>query len=268
MPPNKLKKVQTISDWTRAMRASELEGMVGLAKSLETDRLADDRRVREAGLPCYDKIDVPYAEFSERNKKLMDFYMKHRGFLVRALPAPETNLPRRPKKGLNSFKECQEFIEGLFCPGGELHGKEKYYTISVTDYEPSARAGIIISNPEQTLIEMSNQGLEELSHGETTDARYGLFAYHNHLHFRTMRYRGKDPAIPVPEEDRLWMWKILQYIRYDESDGFSDGDFFPNIHFWTGYFELIETDMTHRVVFWDYKDINEAPGYAILPKMS
>ncbi len=268
MPQKKSKPTETISDWTRAMRASELEEMVDLAKSLETNRLDDDRRVRESGLPHYEKIDVPYAEFSERNKKLMDFYRQHEGFLVRALPKPSSNLPRRPKLGLKSFKESQEFIEGLFKPGGELHGKEEYYMVSTSDYEPSTRAGIIISNPEQTLIEMSDQGLDRLSHGEITDARHGSFAYHNYLHFRTMRYRGRDSSIPVPEEDRLWMWKVLQYIRYDESDGFSDGDFFPNVHFWPGYFELIETVITHKIAFWDFKDINRAPAYGILPDLS
>jgi len=233
-----------MSDWTPVLEKSGLEK---IADSFKTSRLEDDERLLKSGLPVYNRITIPYLEFSQKNKKLIRFLEKYQSFVVRALPKPGKNLPRRPKVGLKSFEECEEFLRNLFSPGKELYGNEKNYIISLVEHEPAILAGVIISNPEKTVIEISDQGLAELSHGQITDAVNGVFAYHNNNHFRSMAYSTKDI------EKRDFMWRALQYIRRDfRPDGLTDSDIFPEIQFWTGYFELVGTKKG-RIVFWDYK---------------
>jgi hypothetical protein len=235
---------QTMSDWIPLLKKENLEGIMD---SLETSRLEDDERLLNSGLPVCKRIAIPYEKFSQKNKELIRFLSKYQSFVVRALPIPGKNLPRRPKIGLKSFQECSDFLANLFDQGKELHGKEKDYIISVVEHEPTIGSGIIISNPEKTLIEISDHSLAELSHGQVNDAVHGVFTFHNNNHFRSMRYSTEDI------KKREFMWRALQYIRINpKSNGLTNSDIFPEITFWAGYFEFVRTE-TDRIIFWDYK---------------
>lgn len=226
-----------MSDWIIAM---ESFGLRELAKAFHSDKLQDYKRLKESGLPTFDDFIIQYKDFNKRNLSLENFLAIYESFVIRAIPNTK-DLPRRYKIGVHSFEECQEFL-AKNVPSG----KEDKYSVFLTEHEPTNLAGVIISRPQDVLIEVAQSGLDELSHGKVTPS-VGHFAQHYYNHFKSMRYNTKDMA------QRQLMWRALQYLRKDLS---SDSDLFTNTEFLKGYFEFVVTEKTSKIKFLDYK-INE-----------
>jgi len=230
--------VGTFSDWIIAL---EQRGFKETARNLHTKKLQDYRRLKKSGLPIFDDLIVPYQQFNGENKRLMDFLARYNNLVVRAIPNTKS-LPRRYKIGIHSFEECQDFLAQVI-KGGD----EKKYSVLITEHEPTNWAGIIISRPEDVLIEVAKSGLDELSHGSIIPSA-GHFTFHHGNHFRSMGYYNADGS------QRGLIWQALQYLRRDTQN---DSDVFPAIDFMGGYFEFVVTEKTGRIKFLDFK-VNEA----------
>lgn len=233
----------TISDWIIAMKKAGLEE---LAKKYHTEKSIDDTRLINSGLPTFDRFQVPYDQFREDNEGVIDFLAKYKQFIIRALPIKgRPNLPRRPKLDgpVYTFEDCIKYLDILFSKGRELEGKEGEYNVSLVENIPTKGSGIIMSRNQDLIIEISEENLADLSHGQGPTV-WGHFANHNH-HFKSMRYHTED------FQQREFIWNALQFIRKD----LPTDSIFPNIKFTKGYFEFVITE-NNEVRFWDYK-INE-----------
>ncbi len=227
----------TVSDWIIEM---ENAGLDKIATLFHSEKLQDYKRLKESGLPTFDDFIIPYNQFDKGNKTLKDFLSKYEGFVIRAIPNTK-ELPRKYKIGVYSFDDCLDFL----TKNVQREHKEKY-SVLLTDHEPTTWAGIIISKPQDVLIEVAQSGLDELSHGQVTPSG-GYFAKHGCNHFRSMRYNTEDV------QQKILMWRAMQYLRKDLQ---SDSDLFPNIAFKKGYFEFVTTERNDRIKFLDYK-VNE-----------
>ena len=231
----------TISDWIIRMRKTP--GLNTLADALHSDKRTDYQRLRESGLPTFADYTTPLGSFHSKNTHLKHFLAAHDAFIIRALPHT-SELPRRYTIGVRSLDECQAFLEETVTPGTEQH-----YSILLTAYEPPRWSGIIVSRDEDTLIEIAEAGLDELSHGKVTPVG-GHYGFHGFNHFRSMRFNTEDP------EEQAVMKLALAYIqRRVYSPVYADA--FPKIDFQRGYFEFVVTEGTNRIRFLDYK-VNES----------
>jgi hypothetical protein len=248
----------TMSDWMNSLKSA---GQERIANLYQTSRIEDDKRLLKSGLPVYDRILVSYQKFSEQNRKVARFLSKYQSYVIRALPKSGEGL-RRPKIGLKNYKECRDFLDSLFEPGGDLHGKEREYVVSLVEHEPAIGSGVIISNLERTVIEISEQGLDDLSHGKISDAIQGIYDFHGIYPFREMRYSTEDPkkielmqrAIDYIRNNPLQMiWQFLKNIPPGlPRNKYSIWMLLLNLEFKTGYFEFVITK-SGRIFFWDFK---------------
>ncbi len=251
---------ETMSDWIKALESAGQEKIASLYK---TSRIEDDKRLLKSGLPVGDRITVPYLKFSEDNEKVKRFLAKYPQYLIRALPKSGEGL-RRPKRDLKTFQEGQDFLKSLFQPGGDLHGKEKEYIVSLVEQEPTMSSGVIISNLERTVIEISEQGLDDLSHGKIEDAVQGAYDCYSFFPFpsREMRYSTNNPqkielmqqALGYIRNSPLQVaWQALRCISSNLPINTSIFMMlFLNLEYKTGYFEFVVTK-SGRILFWDYK---------------
>lgn len=230
----------TMSDWIIAL---EQVGSDCLAESFRSQKLEDNQRLKESGLPRLTELIVAYPEYKAENPLVSNFFSEYDALVIRAIPTTQT-LPRRYKKGIHSFEESQKFLEEVI-----EKGNESLYSVFLTEYEPQEYSGIIISRTEEVLIEISRAGLNDFSHGKVNPSAGGHFAEHNFNHFKSMRYTTNN------RKQRKLIWQVLQYLR--EEDQPSDSDLFPLIKFKRGYFEWVITP-AGKIKFLDYKT---AEGY-------
>lgn len=228
---------ETISDWIIAGKNKGLEGAV---KDFHTEKLEDDRRLIESGLPVFDRFETPYSDFFKQNKALMKFLSRYNSFIIRALPVKGKNdLPRRPKIGLHSFEECKKFLLKLFSEDKAMVGNEKFYNVSLVEHAKNRGSGIIVSNPRKVLVDLGKCNLEQLSHGynPTLSCNIDLTGV-GHITDKIKWLIEGNPR------DKEIMWKALRYIELSR-DTF-------NPYYMRGYFEFIILEKD-RIVFWDYK---------------
>jgi len=230
--------VGTISDWIIGM---EKAGLNESAKSFHSKKLQDYERLKKSGLPVFDDFIIPFKQFQKGNKDLKEFLARYESFVIRAIPNTR-ELPRRYKIGVYGFEGCQKFLNQHV----QKEDQDKY-SVFLTEHEPTNWAGIIISRSQDTLIEIAQSGLDELSHGQFTPVG-GHFAQHKQNHFKSMKYNTKNI------QERELIWGTLQYLR---SDLPTDSDLFPNINFMKGYFEFVKIERTDRIKFLDFK-VNES----------
>jgi hypothetical protein len=127
---------------------AKLSAERGIRSIAETISLKQDkmRQLMQSGLPQYDCCILPYSEFREENKSLMQFYEEHlskgRGFCVRALPTLEgleKGLTREFKFGFLTFKDSQEFLEKIIKANVSL------YEVGLTSWVPQDYGLVIMS---------------------------------------------------------------------------------------------------------------------------
>ena len=116
-------------------------------------------------LPLDEIIELAQEDvtnFNERNKDLMKFFARYKGFTVRAIPLPhKKDLSRKPRTGLCSFKECKDFLEQ------NIRGNEENYRVVLSEWEPERYGGVLISGIEngRFIIGEIGKGLENLCFG-------------------------------------------------------------------------------------------------------
>jgi hypothetical protein len=184
-------------------------------KKFHSDKLEDNQRLRESGLPAWDEIEVAYRDFNEDNPKLEEFLSKYNQFLIRAIPKTP-GLNKFSDVGLD-FQECLNLLRQGIKPKDANH-----YSIILTQWEPTEYGGIIISKPEGVVIEVAKQ-LDELEHCQVIPAA----GYSNGL---GMKYTTEDIEL------RQLMWNSLRHVKGLE-----------------GYFEFVITKRDRIIKFIDYK---------------
>ncbi len=185
-------------------------------RKFHSDKLEDNQRLEESGLPVWNKFKVPYREFHKNNPQLMEFFSKYEQFLIRAIPNT-SELNRFSNLGVSDFKECLDFLRKGVNP---KHADS--YSVLMTEWEPTEYGGIIISRPNSRIIEISKE-LDELEHGQVTP----VTGYSNGL---GMKYTTEDTEL------RQLMWNSLKYVKGLE-----------------GYFEFVITEKDRSIKFIDYK---------------
>ena len=227
-----------MSDWIIGMDG---EGLNDFAASFHSEKLQDYERLKQSGLPTFDDFTIPFEKFQRGNRDLEEFLSKYGGFVIRAIPKTR-KFPRRYRIGVHTFEDCQKFLAQHV-----RRQDENKYSVFLTEYEPADWSGVIISRLKDVMIEVSQSGLDRLSHGQVTPEG-GHFAQHDLNHFRSMKYNTEN------DQSRALMWRALQYLRRDLP---SDSNLFPNVNFRKGYFEFVKTERTDRIKFLDFK-VNEA----------
>ena len=220
----------TISQWRIEM---EKAGLAETSKSFFSDKRKDYEGLKQSGLPVFDDFVVPFEQFEEGNEKLKRFLSQHEGFVVRAIPKME-GLPRRYKIGVHNFSDCQNFLH-------EIQRKDRSkYLVFLTEYEPTDWGGIIISRPQNIFIEVSEDGLDKLSHGQVIPIGEYLELC-DYDHFKKIENNASTSG-------RV-MWSALEHLIKD-----SPTAGIPNLM--KGYFEFVRTQRG-KIKFLDYKT-NEA----------
>jgi hypothetical protein len=222
---------KTISDLIIRLRET---GFNEEAAAWRTDKLEDYQRLKDSGLPRFQDIQIPYNQFNNKNKSLLDFLLKYEQYVVRAIPNT-MEFPRRYKIGVKSLQECQNFLKEVIEPKNT-----SIYTIFLSENEPIEWGGTIISSEYEAFpgqygvcIEMARANQDAVSHGEVK-------VIHGRLGFLpdcpcTMYYTTEKPY------ERELMWRVLSKIRLGS-------DFV----FMRGYFEFAVTQKG-KIVFFDYK---------------
>lgn len=240
-------------DWWIAMSKV---GLTKEADNFELDRLSDDERLKNSGLPYFPRFDIDYPDFSRENKELMQFMAQCKDFMVRVIPKPGIkNLPRRFKLGgVYNFNGCDIFLKDLFVADNDLRGNEEAYIISITEYEENTLGGVIISSDKFLIAEARIAtkdpktlkqvgGLSGLCEGENPDLSLTIDFTQTGTLLDAMSW------IPGLNKNNQHineaMQKALDYLRQ------SDDVFHPE--FRKGYFEWVTTK-SNRIRFWDYKD--------------
>lgn len=239
---------KSMYDWKIAMYKAGLEKE---ARDFEFDRIADDERLVQSGFPYFKRIVIPYKVFIKEPKKLKEFMLKYKEFMIRVLPSPEKkDLPRRYKiGGVYNFKDCKEFLNYLFSKDKELIGNQEFYNISLTEHEFTDIGGNLISNQQRVIIESkksnkNKSGLAALCEGQNPDLSCVIdLSMQGYLN-------EKINWIPEITDNNRKIFEImlraLSYIELirDRSDPL----------YMKGYFEWLHTKKSDRIIFWDYKN--------------
>jgi|SRR3989344_2247830 len=212
----------TISHWITAMNRY---GFQEKAMVFSEDKLGDNKRLKESGLPTFPDFIVPLGEFSEQNQELIAFLSSHTDYVIRAIPNV-LGLTRKFRIGVKSFADCLDFLSQTISPE-----EQNKYSIFLTGRgkEPITIAGVIISRKKDLIIEVAKGNLDELCHGRINPQSRG---YLSEL-ICSMNYSTKDT------KERELMWNALRHIR-------DSGEFMK------GYFEFVATEKG-KVTFVDYK---------------
>jgi len=241
-------KKSSMYDWKIAMYNAGLDKE---ARDFEFDRLADDERVVQLGLPYFKRIVIPYKDFIQEPEELKEFMLKYEEFMIRVLPSPEKkDLSRRyNKEGIYNFKDCKNFLDYLFSKDKELIGNEKFYNISLTEHEFTDICGVLVSNQQRIILESkkSNKnkgGLDALCGGENPNLSYiidlSIFGYLNEKTSWIPQINKKNKRISEI------MLRALSYVELTRDR--------LNPFYMRGYFEWLHAKKSDRIIFWDYKD--------------
>ncbi len=225
-----------MSDIERLAREKGLSGVVGKV-TLKQDKL---RQLFESELPQYEGRVLPYSEFNERNKELMDFFKRHlkarEGFCVRALPTREgceKGLVRRFKLDFMDFKDCKDFLTRVIVNLAE------YYDVGINCWVPSTYGGVIISSRNILVGEIATDLVKLTSGEETPIAGFSMDREAVHTKGDRIVWYGKDGIA------KRVLWRALGYIGIGE-------DRFNPIAWGKGYYEFISRKDNGKVMFVDY----------------
>ncbi len=237
-----MSKKTSMYDWNIAMQE---RGMKKLAKQFTINRMKDDERLKNSGLPYFKNFVTDCKNFNKQNQDLMEFISSYNEFMVRVLPLPQRkDLPRRFKRGgVYTFEHCKDFLDKLFAQDKELKGNEDFYKISLSETEVNLAGGNIVSTPSKVIIECKREingkeGLSGLCYGENPDLT-GIIDLTKLGHLQ-----DKITWIPKKSNLKPVLLKTLSYIELTR-DSF-------NPFFMRGYFEWLYVK-SKRIVFWDYK---------------
>jgi len=223
---------KTMSNWETALRR---DGEGELADKVHTEKSEDMIRLQQSGLPQFDYLEIPYADFTENNRQLIEFISKYiqqgKGFCIRALPTEEgrkRELTREPTKGYLNYESMENFLEKV------IRGDENLWTIGLSDWEPNEYGGIIVIKNFSARGEITRE-LDRLTAGKENplagfkfDGEFG----------RAKWYIEKEES--AKEE----LWRAFQIVGENPRTNRK------------GYFEFIVTEKSGEIKFLDYK-INE-----------
>jgi len=103
----------------------------------EYKKTEDLRRLRQLNVPHFKFYSCPYLDFTQKNKKLIEFLSRHKGFFVRVLPT-RPGLDKKFTSGLCSYEECRAFADPF------VKGNEDNYEMVLSEWAPDDYGGVII----------------------------------------------------------------------------------------------------------------------------
>lgn len=122
-------------------------------ESIKTNKTIDLDNLEKSGLPCDDRISVPYRVFTRKNKELISFLEKYisegDGFCVRAIPTSEgrnKGFTRKPTFGFLDFDGCKKFLEEVIGKNTDL------FSVEITNWRPNKYGGVIIANEKEGFV--------------------------------------------------------------------------------------------------------------------
>ena len=238
---------QSMCDWQSDILKKDLPK---LAKAFNINRQDDIKRLKSSGLPYFHNFVTDYANFSQENLDLMQFFLDNNEFMVRILPKKfAKGFPRTYKRGnLFTFENCKEFLDFTFNQNSDYKNKQEFYDIYLAETEVNRAGGVILSNIEGVRMEIKKEskkkkdtGLSGLCYGDIPDQGMIVdLTGIGHVDDKTIwTYENKTKLNKV-------MKRALKHIQFPGKDNF-------NPHFMRGYFEFLHT-ASDRIVFWDYKN--------------
>jgi len=181
-------------------------------KRLIIDKEKNLYRIKEYKLPCLDFL------VSKNKSDITQFLNRYKSIVARAMPLNDKNV-RKYKTDIRSFEEYLSFIGDI-----ELD----YYQIILSEYVPCKYAGAIISNSNNTVIELLKGTHDELVHGISTP-------FTSYVDFTGKITYSKE----MSRKEKNIVWKTLKTINI------SKGNYLK------GYFEFLITT-EEKLKFIDY----------------
>lgn len=235
---------RTIQDWVLAARSTKGVALSKWADSIETTKREDLERLKTSGLSQSPLITMPFQDFKYENPQVAEFYEKSladkRTFCARAMPNAEglkRGLKRQPKRGLVSFRECLDFLQGFIGKNSD------FYDAGISSHFVNLYGGVIISGAMggRLVYGEISKNLDKLTSGEEEPIAGFTFdrAKLGHVENKVIWHieRGKRA--------KAFLWKTFcRYILLGE-DRFN-----PII--WSGYFEFV-LSRKGEAEFLDYK---------------
>ena len=225
---------ENMAGWQKALKDANLPH-----QEVKEDRIKDLQRIVESGLPTYDYYFFSLDQFYLGEAKFI--FAKYEQVVVRAVPQ-NSNLSRFTLIG-KSEEEVKSILQERILPD-----KRKDYKIVLNEYDPAEYCGVMISQPDQLIIEMVKEpNLENLCHGHVTPW-HGEFKSYPFERYRKMYYINVE-ATDVREK----MWLVVRSIcASNESDDCKESNI-PDYQPRLGYFEFAISQRDGKLRFIDYK---------------
>ncbi|MBW2968083.1 hypothetical protein KY362_06370 [Candidatus Woesearchaeota archaeon] len=215
----------TLSEWFKAGRLAGID----LERFLHIDQPKDLERLRASGLPCYEVMILPGAEFRARYDEICRFMDRHAQAWVRVLHRTVKG-ERYSDMGLPSADAVISFVEGRNV---DLQA----YDVQIYEFIENAYGGNVITHGIDTSI--------ELTYGTQDNVGKSLVDfYHGRLnHLGRLYFEEDDPSHPLhptPEDIRYAARDVLRFLKLGRGE------------YLQGYFEFF-VGPKGEVRFLDYK---------------